>query len=70
MQPEDFQCRGRHLLTAAGEIDYGLSSTEYRTAVIAKAIYENVAPENAVPLDWGQLGEIIKWLESYRREFR
>ena len=68
MNPEDFLCRGRYLLTIAGEIDRGLSSTEYRVAVIAKAILGNVAPDNGVPLDDGQLKEIINWLERYRRE--
>jgi hypothetical protein len=67
MEPEDFTCRGRYLLTDAGEIDRGLSTTEYRVALIAKAIYENVAPAGAVPLDDGQLVEVIKWLETYRR---
>jgi hypothetical protein len=68
LEPEDFTCRGRYLLTAAGEIDRGLSTTEYRVAVIAKAIYENVALDGAVALDDGQLVEIIKWLEKYRRQ--
>jgi hypothetical protein len=48
--------------------DYrGLSATEYRVAVIAKAINENVAPADAAPLDNNQSVEIIKWLESYGR---
>jgi hypothetical protein len=38
MEPKDFTCRGRELLTDAGEIDRGLSTTEYRVAVIAKTI--------------------------------
>jgi hypothetical protein len=66
LDPEDFSCHGRYLLTDAGEIDRGLSTTEYRVAMIAKAIYENVAPPDAVPLDRSQLAEIIKWLEKYR----
>lgn len=60
MEPEDFTCRGRYLLTDAGEIDGGLSTTEYRVALIAKVIYEKVEPLGAVPLDDGQLVEIIK----------
>jgi hypothetical protein len=70
MKPEDFKCYGRYLLTDAGEIDRGLSTTEFRVAKIAKAILENVAPAEAVPLDNGQLAEIIKWLETYRKEDR
>jgi hypothetical protein len=70
MEPKDFTCRGRDLLTAAGEIDRGLSTTERRVALIAKAIYENVAPSDAVPLDNAQLTEIVRWLEEYKRERR
>jgi hypothetical protein len=67
MRPEDFKCYGRHLLTDAGEIVRGLSTTEYRMAKIAKAILENAAPDDAAPLDSPQLSEIIKWLETYRK---
>jgi hypothetical protein len=70
MEPEDFKCNGRYLLTDAGEIDRGLSTTERRVAVIAKTIYENVAPADAVPLDNSQLTEIIRWLEDYKRKRR
>lgn len=34
------RCNGRYLLTDAGEIDRGLSTTERRVAVIAKTIIE------------------------------
>ncbi len=67
MKPEDFKSYNRHLLTDAGEIDHGLSTTEHRMAKIAKAILENVAPADAMPLDSVQLAQIISWLESYRR---
>jgi hypothetical protein len=70
MKPEDFKCYNRHLLTDAGEIDRGLSTTEQRMAKIAKAILENVAPADAMPLDSVQLAQIISWLESYRRNQR
>jgi hypothetical protein len=39
-------------------------------AKIAKAILENVAPADAMPLDSVQLAQIISWLESYRRNQR